>query len=335
MSSIVVSRVSKAFGQVIALDRVDLALESGSVTALLGPSGCGKTTLLRVIAGFERPDSGSVELGGRTMTGVRPEHRAIGYMSQEGALFPHLTVAGNIGFGLTRAARRAGDRVRELLELVDLPASVGDRYPHQLSGGQQQRVALARALARRPSVVLLDEPFAALDTGLRAQTRNLMGQALRDQGVTTVLVTHDQQEALSFADEVVLLRAGQVRQTGSPHDLYEAPVDLWAAAFLGDLVTLEAVAADGVADCALGPVSLADKASGQVTVLIRPEQIVLGQGGCPATVRALEFHGHDSLVTCELAGGSTAMARIPGRPRLQVGDRTGLQVIGVVRAYHR
>jgi iron(III) transport system ATP-binding protein len=200
---------------------------TGSRTVIVGPSGSGKTTLLRMIAGFEFPDSGSLTLNGQTLvdsTHAVPAHqRQIGYVPQDGALFPHMTVAANIGFGLASKGRERQERIAELMDSVALDANMADRWPHELSGGQQQRVALARALAQQPRLMLLDEPFSALDTGLRAAMRKLVARLLADAGVTTILVTHDQSEALSFADQLAVMRNGRLVQSGHPLDLYRYP----------------------------------------------------------------------------------------------------------------
>src|SRR5690606_15057930 len=248
---------------------------AGALTAVLGPSGCGKTTLLRCVAGFERVDAGEIRVGTRLVAGPRlhaaPERRRVAVVPQEGALFPHLSVAGNVAYGLDRAARRSG-RVEEVLALVGL-AGYGDRMPHQLSGGQQQRVAVARALAPRPPLVLLDEPFSALDASLRAELRHDVRQALRADGATAVLVTHDQGEALSMADRVAVMRDGRIVQYGTPAEVYGQPVDAWVADFVGEAVLLPARADDAVAHTPLGPVACAGADRGEVTVLIRPEQV--------------------------------------------------------------
>ena len=230
MSALSVTGVTKGFGAAPVLDGLDLTVPSGELVSVLGPSGCGKTTLLRLVAGFMRPDAGGIELDGQPVAGgghwVPAPKRHIGYVAQEGALFPHLDVAANVGFGLPRAERRARARTRELLALVELGTELLDRYPHQLSGGQQQRVALARALARRPSLVLLDEPFAALDAQLRLQTGAAITHALRAAEATAILVTHDQSEALSLTDTVAVMRrrtdravrsaGGGLRRPGRP-----------------------------------------------------------------------------------------------------------------------
>src|ERR671913_2390436 len=210
MSSLTVHQLTKSFGSTPVLTGVDLTVPSRSLTALLGPSGCGKTTLLRLVAGFEEPDAGTVTLGGTVVSGagrtVPARSRGIGFVPQEGGLFPHLTVAANVAFGLPRGQRKDRSRIAGLLELVGLPPDLAERAPHQLSGGQQQRVALARALAPEPSLVLLDEPFSSLDASLREETRRAVAEALRATGATAVLVTHEQAQALSMADQVAVMR---------------------------------------------------------------------------------------------------------------------------------
>ena len=307
--------LAKSFNGHMVLDHIDLELHAGSITAVVGSSGCGKTTLLRLIAGFETPDDGTITIGGRLVAGpgtaVAPHRRAVGYVAQDGALFPHLTVGQNIAYGLGGASRRAEIRARvgELLETVSLDPSYASRRPHELSGGQQQRVALARALARKPIVMLLDEPFSSLDTGLRASTRKAVARMLTDAGVTTLLVTHDQEEALSVADQVAVMRDGRFTQVGSPQQVYRQPADHFTAAFLGDCISLPCTVADGVANCALGKIRVAGSSSaGPATLLLRPEQLVAtvisdterleGVG----TVLSVEFLGHDVLLTVDPAG---------------------------------
>ncbi|WP_027659730.1 ABC transporter ATP-binding protein [Salinispora fenicalii] len=340
MSEVALTGVVRRYGAVTALAGVDLTVPSGLLTAVLGPSGCGKTTLLRCLAGFERLDDGEIHIDGVPIAGSGrhlPAHRRrIAVVPQEGALFPHLSVADNVGYGLGRAARR-GDRIEEVLTLVGL-AGLGHRMPHQLSGGQQQRVAVARALAPRPSVVLLDEPFSALDAGLRAGLRHDVREALRADGATGVLVTHDQGEALSVADRVVVLRAGRVVQAGTPTAVYREPADEWVAGFVGDAVLLPAVVLDGgTARTCLGDVPVADSApAGPVTILVRPEQVRLGTG--PGTVAATvlrhDFHGHDALVGLRLADGTRVTARIlDGGPTVPVGAEVGVTVEGTARVF--
>jgi iron(III) transport system ATP-binding protein len=309
-----VKGLAKSFHGNTVLHDIDLDLPAGSTTAVVGSSGCGKTTLLRLIAGFETPDGGTITIAGRQVaspdSAVAPHRRGVGYVAQDGALFPHLTVGQNIAYGLRGTARsEMRTRVAELLETVSLEASYASHRPHQLSGGQQQRVALARALARHPVLMLLDEPFSALDTGLRASTRKAVAGLLTAAGVTTLLVTHDQEEALSIADQVAVMRDGRFTQVGSPQQVYQQPTDRFTAEFLGDCISLPCTVASGVADCSLGRIPVQGSAAeGPATVVLRPEQLVatvvsdserrVGVG----TVIATEFLGHDVLLTIDLAG---------------------------------
>ncbi|MDT7766203.1 MAG: iron(III) transport system ATP-binding protein [Mycobacterium sp.] len=312
-----VKGLAKSFHGNTVLHDIDLDLPAGTTTAVVGSSGCGKTTLLRLIAGFETPDGGTITIAGRQVaspdSAVAPHRRGVGYVAQDGALFPHLTVGQNIAYGLRGTARsEVRARVAELLETVSLEASYASRRPHQLSGGQQQRVALARALARHPVLMLLDEPFSALDTGLRASTRKAVAGLLTAAGVTTLLVTHDQEEALSIADQVAVMRDGRFTQVGTPQQVYRQPTDRFTAEFLGDCISLPCTVASGVADCTLGRIPVQGSAAeGPATLVLRPEQLVatvvsdserrVGVG----TVIAAEFLGHDVLLTIDLAGDTT------------------------------
>ncbi|MFH5824521.1 ABC transporter ATP-binding protein [Georgenia sp. AZ-5] len=346
MTEVRLRAVTAGYGREAVLNEVDLVVPEGTTTAVLGGSGSGKTTLLRVIAGFLRPRSGQAVIGGRTVAGagvwVPPERRGVGYVRQEGGLFPHLSVAGNITFGLPWPRRRHRDRVLELLDLVGLPAQIADRRPDQLSGGQQQRVALARALAPRPGLVLLDEPFSSLDTALRAATREATARALRATGATAVLVTHDQAEALSFADEVAILGNGSIRQVAPPRVVYGEPIDTEVAEFLGDAVLVPGTATEGRVDCALGTLPVRGYVPrGAVEVMLRPEQITLtpaGAGHLDATVRSVAYFGHDAVVELDLTDNSSAQgvrARVVGLQPPEPGDRVGLAVVGPVRAFPR
>jgi iron(III) transport system ATP-binding protein len=335
--------LTKSFGPTEVLRGLDLEVPAGSLTAVLGPSGCGKTTLLRLLAGFDRPDAGTVRLDERELAGpggfVPAERRRIGLVPQEGALFPHLSVAANIGFGLPRRQRAA--RVAELLELLDL-GGLGKRHPHQLSGGQQQRVALARALAPTPAVILLDEPFDALDAGLRAQVRAEVRAALRQTGTTGLIVTHDQEEALSLADLVAVMRDGAIAQLAPPRVLYREPVDAEVARFVGEAVLLDATLATGTDDGAeaitiLGRVRIEGPPPNveRFVAMLRPEQIVLGnplaapEGTARGAVRALTFHGHDALAEVVVTGSpTTILARTGGHLAPAVGDTVALHVEG-------
>src|SRR5918995_5349135 len=250
MVIIAVKGISKRYKNTVAVKSCDLQVASGNILALLGPSGSGKTTLLRLIAGFERPDGGMIVINGRTVIDmdrsvwVAAEDRGVGMVFQDYALFPHLTVAQNVGFGLrnlSRTERRR--RVEELLRLTEL-THYADRYTHQLSGGQQQRVALARALAPRPGVVLLDEPFNGLDPDLRPQMRREVARILRHLHTAAVLVTHDQEEALGMADQVAVIRIGELQQVGTPEDIYYCPTTPFVANFVGHADFIPGIAAD-------------------------------------------------------------------------------------------
>jgi iron(III) transport system ATP-binding protein len=354
MSRLEVSDLVKGYGRRAVLDGVDLDVEPGSLTAVLGLSGCGKTTLLRVIAGFERAQRGRVSLGGLTLedarTFVAPEHRGIGYVPQEGALFPHLDVEANVGFGLTRAERR-GRTVADMLEMVGISA-LAHRHPHRLSGGEQQRVALARALVRRPQALLLDEPFSSLDASLRSHVRDEVQALLRAQGVTTVLVTHDQEEAMSLADAVAVLRDGRIVQQGTPAELYERPADEDLARFLGAVNLLPASFDADVALTALGPLTVRPgdhaAAAGRPdsgTVIVRPEQLHVSPRagdapergwGVAGQVEQCRYYGHDALLQIRAddagAAAGVLVARVSGQHALPEGTPVNVAAHGPVTA---
>lgn len=346
---------SSRSGTVEAVRDATLHVEAGTIMALLGPSGCGKTSLLRAIAGLERPTAGSITIGDRTVSGpstwVRPEQRSVGMVFQDGALFPHLSVADNVAFGLRSASskmskRERAARVAEMLDLVDL-ADYGDRLPGTLSGGQQQRIALARSLAPQPSVLLLDEPFSALDAALRLQVRADVADIVRSVGVTTVFVTHDQDEAFVLGDRVAVLREGRIEQVGTPDELYRHPQTRWVAGFVGEANLVRGrLRSDGTVDTLLGRVPVdvgavrADRdapvdrdarvgRSGDlgvssdgspVDVLVRPEQVELRSGDC-ALVTNVEYYGHDVRYELELDDGSILAARTKSGELHQRGDR--------------
>ena len=377
MRQLTVSGLHKAFGSHPVLIGLDLDVPAGTFTAILGPSGSGKTTLLRLLAGFEQPDAGCIVIGDRMVDGpgaghVPPERRRIGYVPQEGALFPHLSVAANVGFGLPARARR-GPRTAELLAAVGL-TGLGGRYPHQLSGGQQQRVALARALAIRPEVVLLDEPFASLDAHMRASVRADVQQICRAAGTTAILVTHDQDEALSMADRIAVLRDGRIVQYAAPQDLYTRPADPALARFVGEANLIDGqltdaqltdghltggpadgrAAAGRAVDTILGrlplePGSVVPASPGPVTVLIRPEQleIVAGHPGSAAGappdclaghVVACDYYGHDAVVRVQpdsQNGGQAVIVRTSGGPQLPAGSPVLVRARGAVIAWAR
>ena len=345
MTSLTLRAVRKSYGPVRALLGVDLVVPSGSRTAIVGPSGSGKTTLLRLIAGFEAPDAGQVELGDQRLAdgpSTVPAHqRSIGYVPQDGALFPHLSVADNVGFGLPRQLPQRQERIAELMDMVSLNAAMLQRRPHELSGGQQQRVALARALAQRPRLMLLDEPFSALDTGLRAQTRKAVAQLLSAAGITTLLVTHDQAEALSFADQVAVMRDGQWAQVGPPLALYQRPVDQVTATFLGEAVLLPALLSPGWADCALGRIPTNDAhRSGAAHIMLRPEQLqlVVGDepGACHGVVLEADFCGSVCEVLVRLVSGNSdapLLVRNSALAMPAVGAKVQITVLGQAHVF--
>jgi len=338
---------------VAALQSVSFSVPESSFTAILGASGCGKSTLLRVLAGIERPDGGRVQIGSDLLDDrdhhVSPDRRRIGLVPQEGALFPHLSVAENVGFGLRsgrpslRSSQRSAvsRRISELLELVGL-AGYERRRPSELSGGQQQRVAIARALAPNPRLILLDEPFSALDAGLRVELREELREILRSTRTTALLVTHDQEEALSLADQVIVMRDGIIVQSASPDELYAAPSELWTATFLGEAVLLPGQMLDTGChvDTPLG--RLDARICGNVgacelcTVMLRPEQIIADTKGVPACVCAATFFGHDALLQLEVesAGQKYPVASRVLRPELaRRGDVLSIGVSGAASVY--
>jgi iron(III) transport system ATP-binding protein len=357
MSQLLVSGLYKGYGQRSVLQGVDLEVPAGSLTAVLGLSGCGKTTLLRVIAGFERAEQGSVSLAQQTLedghTYLPPEKRGIGYVPQEGALFPHMNVEANVGFGLSRGERR-GDAVAGLLEMVGI-SPLARQLPHQLSGGEQQRVALARALARRPQALLLDEPFSSLDASLRTRVREEVHELLREQGVTTVLVTHDQEEALSLADSVAVLRDGRIVQQAAPAELYERPTDERLASFLGAINLIDATFEHGIARTSLGALALRSDPGSPThvkpettkgVVMVRPEQLEVHRrtetvnnglagaaGGLAGEVEQCRYYGHDALLHIRLEESrdkKSLLARVPGEQALPAGTPVTLAAHGPV-----
>ncbi|KAA0699087.1 ABC transporter ATP-binding protein [Neorhizobium sp. P12A] len=349
MTFLAIKDISKNYGPVSALAGIDLEVLAGSRTAIVGPSGSGKTTLLRIIAGFETPDTGKLILEGETLAdgpSIVPAHRrGIGIVSQDGALFPHLSVADNIGFGIERGASDREQRIGELIDMVELDRGMLSRRPHELSGGQQQRVALARALGRKPRLMLLDEPFSALDTGLRENMRKAVARVLQAAGITAILVTHDQAEALSFADQVAVLREGRLIQAGTPQALYLTPRDRDTATFLGDAILLPAELGDGFADCALGRIAAdAGGRRGNAEIMLRPEQLFLTStgydeidaGGCHGTVSDVEFGGALCTITLLLAntnGGNPLLVRSSSARLPAVGSNVRVTVLGKAHVF--
>jgi iron(III) transport system ATP-binding protein len=322
--------LAKRFADVVVVDGFELEVDDGELVCLLGPSGCGKTTALRLIAGLERPDAGTVEVAGRRVAGpgtwVPPERRRVGMVFQDWALFPHLDVRDNVAFGLDGETRT---RVEEMLGLARL-TGLEDRMPNELSGGQQQRVAVARALAPSPDVLLLDEPFSNLDAQLRAEVRAEVRQVLRSTGTTAVFVTHDQEEALSMADRVAVMIAGRIRRSGTPYEVYDDPAEATVARLLGQTNLLRARIAGGVAMTALGNLAVSETADGAAEILVRPESLRATRdpaGG--ARIVHTEFYGHDQLVRCLLRDGTELDVRLMGpHPELEVGAVVRLDVIG-------
>ena len=321
--------LSLKYGNQEVLKGLNLSAKKGELTAILGSSGAGKSTLLRLIAGFEAPTSGEIYLDGELVSSpedvLAPERRGIGIVPQDSALFSHLTVSQNIGFGLPKGSN---DRVNELLKLIGLE-EYGNRKPASLSGGQQQRVALARALAPRPKLVLLDEPFSALDAELRARLREDVAAVLKAEGASALLVTHDQEEALSLADRVAILRDGRIIQTGTPTEIYNAPADIGIATFLGDSILVDGVVKDGKVETALGKLSALNSVTeGQVGVVaIRSENFYLQPSPSgDSTVIGRVFFGHDAVLEVQ-----TPKVKIRARSNGPFAPEVGMQVTVWVR----
>lgn len=331
--------VNKTYeGKVKAVDNISFDVSSGKLLALLGSSGCGKTTTLRLIAGLERPDSGEIWLNDQLVAGpntwVEPEKRKVGMVFQDYALFPHMSVESNVAFAIPHLPRREKrERIQEMLSLVGL-GSHGKRFPHQLSGGQQQRVALARALAPHPEVVLLDEPFSNLDAALRQTTRTEVRHILKNAAATTVFVTHDQEEALSIADEIAVIKGGKLLQIGSPRQVYMRPAARAVADFIGGANFVRGTADGEHVETILGNLPLYERASGDVDVMLRPEQVrLLPQSDAPYTVQTLQFLGHGQLVDISLDNGHMIQARVPINSPIEEGMAVNVRVDGAVMAY--
>lgn len=322
--------ISKTFAGRRVVDHVCLSIAPGQVMCLLGPSGCGKSSTLRIIAGVDMQDSGTIHVDGQlvcdTITRVPPEGRSIGLMFQDFALFPHLSVAQNVGFGLTGGARKNGPRIKELLDKVGMTRHINS-FPHELSGGEQQRVALARALAPRPKIMLMDEPFSGLDDRLRDDIRDETLSVLKEEGAGVLLVTHEPAEAMRMADEIALMRNGRIIQRGAPYNIYNAPVDLQAAAFFSDINVINGTVQGALTDTPFGQFLTPGMSDGtRVDICIRPQHLKIdfdrhGRGpnptpmeGTPARgiVKRARFMGSDSLVEFEMDYDGTVMrAQVP------------------------
>lgn len=338
-SQLKIAGLCKSFGTQPVIKGVDLEVKEGEFVALLGPSGCGKTTTLRIVAGLEPADSGTIGIAGREVMNdsksVPAERRKVGLVFQEYALFPHLTVGRNVAFGLSRGSPRK-TVVADFLALVGL-AGLQDRYPRELSGGQQQRVALARALAPRPDILLLDEPFSNLDPALRSQVRAEVRDILKASGCTSVLVTHDQEEALSMADRIAIMFDGRITQFESARELYDRPTSIAVASFVGDACFLPGIANGRTIHCALGQLRITESASGPRKALVRPEMIVLLTADSPfgveARITSSRFFGHDQLFACQLVDGTMVEARVIGMSDHAVGNAVRLAVRGAVLTF--
>jgi len=346
MTSLSVSHLTVNFGSRTVISDLSFELRQGEIASLLGPSGCGKTTLLRAIAGLIQPASGAIRFGSQ-LVGVSsvvlpPHKRGTGYVPQQGALFPHLTVAKNIAFGLdknTYTKSEIADITHEMIGLIGMKG-MEDRLPSQLSGGQQTRVALARALAIKPKLILLDEPFSALDAVLRDELRTEVVGLLRELGSTAILVTHDREEALVSSDRVILMRDGKVAQNGTPEEVYEAPISPEIAASTGDVLILPAQQSGTGAT--FYPLSLAGAASaGSETgyVVIRPEEIRVSTSadmGVEGSLIHIDYYGHDAMLTVSVAQSTTPIkARVAGPADFTVGQKVYLQHLGPVRYFSR
>lgn len=314
MSYLVLTGLQKSYGLAQAVQDVNITVAKGEFVSLLGPSGCGKTTTLQMIAGFVEPTSGAIQLDGVDLLRLPPSQRGLGIVFQSYALFPHMTVSQNVAFGLEMRKFPRGEvrkRVTDALALVGL-ADKGERFPRQMSGGQQQRVALARALVIRPSMLLLDEPLSNLDAKMREEMQIELRQIQRELGTTTILVTHDQQEALALSDRIVVMNAGQVEQVGTPLDVYERPATPFVASFLGTTNVFRGVG-NGMQVCFAGHhVPVARMVAGPVEFTVRPEKLVLlqpGAGGLPGMVKTRVFQGGHWLYQVETPAGRTIVIR--------------------------
>ncbi len=329
--------VSKSFGSVRAVEGATLEVPPGAFLAILGPSGCGKTTLLRLIAGFERPDEGTIKVAGRLMSTPKvhtpPEQRRVGMVFQDYAIFPHLTVSRNVAYGLSSGDKQQ-ERISNLLQLVGL-SGLENRMPHQLSGGEQQRVALARALGSQPEVILLDEPFSNLDAQLRVRVRGEVREILREAGVTVLFVTHDQEEAMTLADAVAVMWQGHILQVARPEELYLSPRTREVATLVGAANFLPAQAAGNVIHSEIGQFICQEDLSGPLELMVRPESIRLrpSENSAPEVI-GRQYFGHDQLVTIRLASqGKVTVRTDPADANILTGQKVSLEVLGQAIVY--
>ncbi|CAN5665119.1 ABC transporter ATP-binding protein [soil metagenome] len=317
-------------GEGAAVEGVSFSVLDGELLALLGPSGCGKTTTLRMIGGFETPDAGRIRLRERDITALPPEKRGIGFVFQDYALFPHLSVLDNVMFGLRgRPLAKRLEWGRDILAMVGL-ADLGPRFPHELSGGQQQRAALARTLAVAPPLVLLDEPFSNLDAAMRVETRQEVRAMLKAAGSSAILVTHDQEEALALADRIAVMEGGRLRQLGTPAQIYREPVSEFVASFIGRSNIIRGQANGASAETIFGNLDLSREAAGDVTVAVRPEQITLHPSpDAKGVIVGREFRGHDQLYWVR-ANDRTVLVIAGPVPIIEIGTRVRLEVCDCV-----
>lgn len=344
MTSLSISHLSVNFGERSVISDLSFDLKQGEIASLLGPSGCGKTTLLRAIAGLIQPNSGTIRFGtqlvGVSSVVLPPNKRGTGYVPQQGALFPHLTVAKNIAFGLDRelnSKKQISEITEEMVNLIGMQG-LEKRLPSQLSGGQQTRVALARALAIKPRLILLDEPFSALDAVLREELRTEVVGLLRKLGSTAILVTHDREEALVSSDRVILMRDGRVAQNGTPEEVYETPVSPEIAASTGDVLILPAQLLDsGRIRYSLSPEGSASQDSASGHVVIRPEEIQvsrISQEGIEGSLTHIDYYGHDAVLTVNVEGSLTLIkARVAGATEFTLGEKVYLKHLGPIRYF--
>ena len=338
-----VESITKRFADTQVVQDVSFTVYPGEIFALLGPSGCGKTTTLRIIAGFEKADAGTIFMGERPLANHRvyvpPESRGIGFVFQDYALFPHKNVLDNVAFGLRKVPKKTRrERTFEVLEMVGL-SDLHARLPHHLSGGEQQRVALARAIIARPKLLLLDEPFSSLDPGLRQTTRDEVRALLKSEGISAVLVTHDQEEALSFAERLAVMKAGTVEQIGTPEDVYRHPETAYVADFLGQTNFVKASVKDGVAETPFGCVEVEGDATGELLLSIRPECLTMvapdaGSSGTKAgRIVGQAFKGHDFTYRVEV-DGQFYLVQTDYRCPFQIGDTVQLEAVSAVAISH-
>jgi iron(III) transport system ATP-binding protein len=346
MTSLSISHLSVNLGEREIISDLSFDLGQGEIASLLGPSGCGKTTLLRAIAGLIPPTSGAIRFGtqlvGVSSVVLPPNKRGTGYVPQQGALFPHLNVGKNIAFGLDReiySKAQISEITEEMLSLIGM-SGFEKRLPSQLSGGQQTRVALARALAIKPRLVLLDEPFSALDAALRDELRSEVVGLLRKLGSTAILVTHDREEALVSSDRVILMRSGRVVQNGTPEEVYETPISPEIAASTGDVLILPAQKLEnGETRYPLSLLGAAVKGSDTGYVVIRPEEILVSKSdreGIAGSLVHIDYYGHDAMLTVNIADSITPIkARVIGPAQFELGQKVYLKHLGPVRYFAR